>query len=459
MASSPAQLFERVRGFLLDGLWKAEYGPQSWMGWLVSWLQLGALIVRGFVDDKLLLRASALTYITSLSIVPVLVVLISVIDWLGLSRGLVELGAKQFLASSPDAVERILGVVESANIGAFGSVGGAIFLVTTILSLRHVEETFNEIWGAIQGRSWLRRFTNYLAVLISVPLVLGTLVSISGDIGDGALAEQLEAMPMADVVRDLATGVGPLAFLFLSFTVVYFVLPNTPVRVLSAAIGGAVAAVLFVSAQYVYVSFSIGAARYDSLFGGFAIVPLLLVWIYVSWSIVLLGAEIAYAHQNLARYRREARDSELEPAELESVGLRLLVELARGFRDGWPPESADRLSTRLGSSLRTVANLLVRFERVGLVTLCGAGDGESQYQLGRAAASIELGEVFLALRGRRQDRVHGGEADTNHTTERRVEDLLAEVQEATAALRARTLLDVIEPLPRREPPARAGRSG
>jgi len=120
-------MLQRARRFLLEDLWRADFGAQRLTGALIRGLQLSALIVRGFVDDKLLLRASALTYMTTLAIIPILVVLLSIIQWLGLSRDLVVLGVNQFLAGSPEAVERIMRFVDTTNVGALGSLGGGIF--------------------------------------------------------------------------------------------------------------------------------------------------------------------------------------------------------------------------------------------------------------------------------------------------------------------------------------------
>jgi membrane protein len=457
VGTSPAQLLDRARRFLLHELWQADFGPRGLWSWLLSGLQLSAVIGRGFVNDQLLLRASALTYITSLAIIPILVVVLSVINWLGLSRDLVIAGVNQFLAGSPEAVERIMDFVEGANVGALGSVSGAIFLVTTVLSLRHVEETFNEIWGALHSRSWIRRFTNYLSVLVAGPLLLGSLVSLSSDLSDGALVAQLNVEPLVDVATGLVLGFGPLLFLFGSFSLAYFLLPNTPVRVSSAMIGGIVAALLFTLAQYFYVSFSVGAARYDSLFGGFAIIPLLLVWIYLSWAVVLLGAEIAYAHQNLARYRREARDSKMEPAEREAVGLRVIVEIARAFRDRWPPQTAEELAERLESSLRIVTELMVRLGDAGIVTICRGADGDAAaFQLGRPAESIQLGDVLAAVRGRRLEApAMGGNGDVVQSTVREVDSTLRDLEASLDPVRERSLADLLDRLPPRTLPSTA----
>ena len=448
MAISPVELFQRTRRFLLEELWREEFGAQRAKSALIGGLQLCTFIVRSFIDDRLLLRASALAFMTTLALIPILVVVLSVIRWLGLSRDLVVLGVNQFLAGSPEAVEQIMSFVEASRVGALGSFSGAIFLVTTVLSLRHVEETFNDVWGALKSRSWVRRFTNYMAVLIVVPLLLGSVLSFSSSLGDGGITHRLHMDPLVDVLKGVILGVGPAVFLFVSFGLAYILLPNTKVRVVSALLGAAVAALFFLVAQYVYLSFSVGVARYDALFGGFAFVPLLLVWIYVSWSIVLLGAEIAYAHQHLARYRREARDQAMAPAEREAVGLRLALEVARAFRDRWPPQTAEALSDRLGSSLRIVSEAMVAFEKAGIVNLCGSGESESRFQLGRPAENVLVGDVLAAVRGGRSREAAAavGDPAVRETLER-VEQVLSAEDAAARPVQERSLAQLLEGMP------------
>ena len=450
MAILPVELLQRTRRFLLEGLWREEFGAKRVKSAVIRGLQLSTFIVRSFIDDRLLLRASALAFITTLALIPILVVVLSVIKWLGLSRDLVVLGVNQFLAGSPEAVEQIMSFVETSKVGALGSFSGGIFLVTTVLSLRHVEETFNDIWGALKSRSWVRRFTNYMAVLIVVPLLLGSLLSLSSSLGDGGIAHRLHMDPLVDVLKSVILGVGPAVFLFVSFALAYLLLPNTKVRIVSALLGGAVAALFFLAAQYVYVIFSVGVARYDALFGGFAFVPLLLVWIYFSWSIVLLGAEIAYAHQHLARYRREARDHKMVPAEREAVGLRLALEVARAFRDRWPPQSAEMLSDRLGSSLRIVSELLVAFEDRGVVNVCGSGESEARFQLGRPAEDLQVGEILAAVRGGRSGAAAAAAAagDTAvRETMQKVEEVLSAADAAVQSVEDRSLAELLEGMP------------
>jgi membrane protein len=398
----PADLLTRARRFVVDGLWAEDLGPRRLTAAALRGLQLVVLVARGFIEDRLLLRASALAYMTSLAIIPVLVVVLSIIEWLGFSRGLAVWGVDRLLAGSPDAVDRIMGVVSDANVGALGSLGGAIFLVTTILSLRHIEETFNEIWGARSSRSWLRRFTNYLAVLVVVPLLLGTAISLATAFRSGLAQEEILPRAVLSALTEVGLAGAPTAFLFVSFALVYWLLPNTRVRAGSALLGALFAAVMFIGAQHLYVNFSVGVARYNALFGGFAVLPLLLIWIYLSWAIVLMGAEIAYAHQHLARYRREARNHSLPAAEREAIAVGLALQIARSFRDREPAETLMEIADGLELSLRAAAELLDLLEGAGIVRVCQREEEEASYQLGRPAEDITVAEVLRAIRGVRR---------------------------------------------------------
>jgi membrane protein len=443
----PADLLARARRFVVEGLWAEDLGPRRLTAAALRGLQLVVLVARGFIDDRLLLRASALTYMTSLAVIPVLVVVLSIIEWLGFSRGLAVWVVDRLLAGSPDAVDWIMGVVGEANVGALGSLGGAIFLATTVLSLRHIEETFNEIWGARSSRGWLRRFTNYLAVLVVVPLLLGTAISLATTFQSGLLQEEILPRAVLSALMDAGLAGAPTVFLFVSFALVYWLLPNTYVRPVSALLGALVAAVMFIAAQHLYVNFSIGVARYNALFGGFAMLPLLLIWIYLSWSIVLMGAEIAYAHQHLARYRREARNHALPAAEREATAVRLALQVARSFRDREPAESLTEIADALEVSLRAAAELLDRLETAGIVRACQREEQEASFQLGRPAEDITVSEVLNAIRGgRRAPATQPGDSTEQlHRIEmaRTVNRLLGSMESIAAPLGSRSLSDLL----------------
>ena len=170
-----------LRDRLREQLWSREPVRPAALGWLRNLAQLGIVIGQGFVRDQLLLRAHALTYLTLLSIIPLLALAVSLFELIGggsekVSRLLVE----QFAAGAPEAVDRIIELVRGVNFGALGTVGGVVLIATSILAIGNVEKALNAIWGVQKQRAWVRRIPDYLAVVVVTPLLLGVAISMSG---------------------------------------------------------------------------------------------------------------------------------------------------------------------------------------------------------------------------------------------------------------------------------------
>jgi len=218
------------------------------------------------------------------------------------------------------------------------------------------------------------------------------------------------------------------------------------VRPFSALLGGFPAGLLVVYAQGVYVDSNIGAFRAHAFFGSIAWLPLLFVWIYVFWAIVLFGAEIAFAHQNLHLYRREVRGKPPGAAEREAIGLRVALEVARRFRDGMVALDAGELSDFLGTPVRTVRNVVEQLMARGILSVRSGERSDEGLQLGRPAERILVTEVLDAVRGERE--AARGDPHLNGL----VESLMSELDEATARSAAeRSLADLMD-----RPPAAAG---
>ena len=437
-------LIERTRHFFSQGLWRLDLRPRSLAATAARGLQLAVMIVRGYLEDELSLRAGALTYTSALSIVPILVVVLYVTEALGVSRELAEAGLKHLLAGSPEAIDRVLGWVDGADLRGLGALGFALFTVSTVLSLRHVEAALNHIWGIRTERTWMRRFSNYLAVLVVAPLLIGVALSLAATMRSAPLFRQILERPVLAEANGFLLSSLPMAFLVLGFTFVYWRMPNTRVHLTSALLGGIVAAVLFTGAQSAYVGFNVGAARFSALFVGFAWLPLLIVWIFISWSIVLLGAELSFAHQNLARYRREARAQAPGAADREALGLRIAVEAARNFRDGAAPITAEALADRFDVSVRAVHDVSRHLESAGIVTRAAAREGEDAFQLGRTAQAVSIADVLTAVRGARSSRSADEGDDTARVVAALIADLEASLEEVAIQ---QTLADLLLKIP------------
>jgi membrane protein len=185
----------------------------------------------------------------------------------------------------------------------------------------------------------------------------------------------------------------------------------------------------------------VGVAKYNAVFGGLAVLPLLFVWIYLACAIMLFGAEVAFAHQNLGLYRREVRGKPPGPAAREAIGLHIALEVARAFRDGIPPWTAAELADTLDVPVRTVRDVLGHLEMANIVSPGGERQNEGGFQLARPAERIEILDVMRALRGPRPGVLAGSLLGAP------VEAVLREVDEgATNAAAGRSLADLLDPV-------------
>ena len=438
--------FVQVRRFLKEGLWSEEPASRWIVARAISLLQFTIMTAEGFVRDRLLLHASALTYFTMISLIPIFAIVVSIAAAVGIDSDFAEGVVEKLAAGAPGLQESILSQIKAADFKALGGIGAAIVFVLTVLGLSNVEGAFNSIWGVKKHRSWSRRFPDYLAILVVVPL-LATGLSLATGLQSEWLVQRLLAYEVFSRVYEMGLGYLPWLTLTGSFALMFWFLPNTSVRFSSAALGGAVSAMLVLIAQDIYIGYSVGFARANALFGAFAQLPLLFVWIYVFWAIVLFGAELAFAHQNLASYRRELRGSSAFPAEREAIALRVALLVARAFDESAPPETADSLATRLGAPIRIVREVLRQLEAAGIFSSRGESAAEEAVQLGQPSSRIRVIDVLTALRGKREP---VGEDPAAELVERLLGDLDAVVADAEGA---QTLAELLARAPSLDPPA------
>jgi membrane protein len=399
-------------------------------------LQVAVIVWQGVARNQTLLRASALTYFTMLSLIPLLALAIGLVEAFGAGDSLVRIVAAQIAAVSPEAGDRIVELVRRVDFRSLGAVGGGTLFLTTVLALSNVEKALNYIWGVARQRPLVRRVPDYLAVLIVAPLLLTVALSMATSLRSEAVVGRVLAHPVLAQLYEMGLRQAPTVLFWGAFSFLYWFLPNTTVRPVPALAGGALAAVLFAALQAGYVAFQVGVARANALFGSFAALPVLLVWIYFSWAIVLLGAELAFALQNFASFRQARVGEEPRPAEREAVGLAVAAHMARAFRDGVGGMTAEELAGALDVPVRTVRSLLGELEAAGLVAPRG-DDRLDGCQLGRAAETITVAELLTALRGANEDALRRVAADPALCA------LLEEIgSEVRPLLEGRTLADL-----------------
>jgi membrane protein len=335
-------------------------------------------------------------------VVPLLALAVSVVDLVGGSDRVMRLLVEQFAAGSPGAVDWILEHVRRVNFGALGTIGGALLILTTLLAVGNVEVALNAIWGVTRQRPWARRIPDYLAVVIISPILLGVALSLGASLDSQWLVRKLLESPVFAAFYAAGLRHAPAVLVVAGLTFLYWFLPNTDVRLRSALLGGVVAGVLFSIAQRLYVGLNVGVAQYNAIFGGFAALPLLMVWLYFEWAITLLGAQVAYAHQTLPLYRREVRGTPAGPAARETIGLAVALAIARSFRAGERAWDEDSLSEHLDVPLRTVRDVIAQLEKAGIASPVADSGRSGVWQLARPADRVRVVDVVEALRGPRE---------------------------------------------------------
>ncbi len=400
-------LFSKTNEFLNRDLWQRKTADLPWLQRNLYQVARTIVIVgRGFVEDQLLLRASALTYSTLLALVPCFALAFAALKGFGIHNQVEPWILDRVAAGARETVSQIVQYVNNTDVRALGAVGLVLLLFTVVSVVSNVEKSLNTIWGVKKSRSWWRRFSDYLSIVVLAPIVLFATLTVTatlqartaqfvGSLSDipviGWIAETLaESLPSLGTVL-------PYLILWAFFTFVYFYLPNTKVRFRSALLAGLIAGVLWQLMQWGYVRFQIGVAKYNAIYGTLAQLPVLLVWLYLSWVVFLLGAAIAFAHQHLRTFEREREAGAYSHRDREILGVRMMIEIARSFAGGGESWSAERLSEHLNAPLRLVNETLFQLKGGGLLAEVNT-DSEARYLLARDLDSIEFYDILSVLK-------------------------------------------------------------
>ena len=379
--------------------------PQRWpWTWLYKVGRSVYALARDVFSGQLTLHAMSLVYTSLLSVVPLLALSFSVLKALGVHQRMEPFLFQFFEPMGPQGIElaeKILGFVDNMKVGVLGSVGLALLVYTVISLLQKIERSFNMIWRVPDMRSLGQRFSNYLSVIMVGPLLMVSAIGVSATILSSSLVQTLIAIePLGSVILAVSRFM-PFFLVVGAFTFVYVFMPNTSVKLRYAFIGGLVAGVSWQAGGMLFASFVAGSAKYAAIYSSFAIGIILLIWIYLNWMILLLGASLAFYLQNPGSVAKR-RDIQLAPELQEKVALALMWLVAKPFSEGRPAPRQETLEQELrvpGEVTRGVSDKLIR---AGLLTLAGkAGD---QLVPGRTLASISTGDVLAAVR-QDEDRV------------------------------------------------------
>ena len=379
--------------FLQHDLWRSDTEHASRLqAFGVETLRVTHLVLKGVREDNCHLHASALTFATLMAMVPLLAIVFSISSAIGFDAASAKL--LEWAAQMPDivpTVKQLIAVVEQVDIGKVSGVGGVLLLYIVFKLLSGIEESFNQIWGVQSSRSIADKVRNYLSVLVIAPALM--LVSTAAIPVIMAFLEQVDWLgPVLMVV----IRVSPVLVLSLAFIAIFMFLPNTQVSFRAAFSGAIVSAVLATILQVLMIKAGVGVTRLGRIYGGFAYIPIFLFWLQMSWTILLFGAELAFAIQNRETYQEEQRAVRASMVSKLWVAFSVMREAVRVFEGPDASFSAVAFARENNIPIRLmneVVGVLTRARLLGLVV----DDGTEHYALMQAPERVSAKKIYDLL--------------------------------------------------------------
>jgi len=424
---------------LAHRLWSTAT-PVSWPGRVLQTTSryLFALI-RDLATGDISLRAMSLVYTTMLATVPLLGFAFALAKVLGFHRQLEPLLLRALEPIGPRAAEitaSITGFADNINGGVLGILSFSLLLLTVVSMAQKVESSFNFVWRVDRPRSFLRRFSEYLSVILIGPLFMLMAITLIAGLSSTALVARLEALrPFGSWIAHVGDVV-PYLMLITAFTFLNVFIPNTRVRIRPALIGGTAGGLTWAASGYLFTNLVVSSARMESIYSGFAIVLILMFWLYISWLVLLLSSQLAFYVQNPFHLRHGQRTAPIDNDARERLCLAIMYLVASDFArpsHGWSNEG---LASALRVPREAIEPIMAALEHEGLIVRAS----EQRLIPGRDPHRIPLSEIIASVRGR--DR---GSSDRSARWNAAVDPIADRIAAAIAAeLEGRTLGKLVD---------------
>jgi membrane protein len=367
---------------------------------VIRQLRIIVLAARGFMNDRVQLRASSLTLYTMLSLIPFVAIAFGIAKGFALDQKLQELLVNEF-KSQPEVLSWILNQANSAiqaTSGGYIAGIGLIILIWSVMSLLdQIESSFNHIWQIDASRPWLRKFTDYIAIMIFAPVFLilssSITVFVSTELSDFmARSSILEFFkPIIMFLIKLA----PYVLTWIALTILFVIMPNTKVRLVPALVSAIITGTILQILQWLYIDLQFGITKLSAIYGSFAAIPLFIVWVQSSWIILLLGAELSFANQNVSRYEFESEALNVSSYQKRALILMIMNMIIRNFTVGEKPVSSENISKSLKVPVRLVRDILQDLTSSNLVSVIH--ENEHEERLYQPAMDINKLSVSFVL--------------------------------------------------------------
>lgn len=368
-------LWQRIKRniyYCISGVWDDTKSV-----WSVKALKIINLSIRSFLDRDLQMRSCALTYNTVLAVVPALAMLFAIARGFGF-QNLMQSELFRYFPAQRQALESALAYVDNylaqASQGVFIGIG-LIFLLWTLLSLMsNVEDTFNHVWGVTTKRSLQRKFTDYTALFLLLPVLMVCSAGISIFMSD-AVQHVFEGNPLSPMMHRMLAFM-PTVISWIIFTAAYYMVPNTKVNFKGALLAGIIFGTVFQLVQWLFVSGQVYVSKYNAIYGSFAFLPLFLIWLQLSWLITLLGVVLTYAWQNFDSFAYRDKAQGVSQTYSNQLAIAVLAVAAKRFKQRHDPLTLNELVNEYDVPGPFAEKLILRLQKAGLLTAINHGKDE-----------------------------------------------------------------------------------
>ncbi len=438
-----SELIRKINFFFSRQLWRIDTKtldrPRSI---LVNVTRLAYITLREYRHNELALRAMSLVYTTLLSLIPLLAFSISILKAFGVVDTQLEPLLLNFLTplgdKGPEITGRIMEFIGKINFGVLGAAGLVMLIYTSISVIQKIEDSLNVIWKITKGRSFARRFSDYVAALLIGPVLLFASFGLTATLSSNTLVAKLADIEPFGTILIASGKVIPFTFVILVFTFIYYVIPNTKVRFGSALVGGILAGIAWHITGWIFTLAVAGSTNYAAIYSSLAVLVIFMIWLYINWLIVLVGAEIAFCHQNLKFLTLRKEVFHLSSKLMEKLSVIIMYMVGYNFYNelkGWTLSS---LTAEIGLPREPVMETVMELKHRNL--LVETLDNPPMLVPTRSLEKITIREIVEAVRTNEET----GVIEKKYLSVPAVDDVTARMENAmNEALGSITLKDLV----------------
>ncbi len=397
-------MLSRLLNFLKIDIWNIQSRHLSGKKYfLLRQLRLVLLAAHGTREDRLQLRASALTFYTLLAIVPILALAFAIAKGFGFEVLLENRLLKEF-SGQEVVMQQVFSfahnLLERTKGGMMAGIGVIVLFWASINVLSHIEHSLNDIWDIKKSRSIWRKFSDYLSIMVLSPalIILSGSVTVYVNTQVTTIVQRISFLGFFSPLIFFGLKLVPFVIVWMLFALIYLLMPNTKVRLVSGLIAGFIAGGLFQILQFTYLHFQFIIAKYNAIYGSFAALPLFLFWLQFSWLIVLFGAEISYAHQNINMFEFDQESRRISFGMKKLLGLMISHLIIQRFAEAGAPFTMTQISSKLEIPIRLVHRIVADLTESGILSEVEMAEpDEPAYQPAVDTSLLSMGYIVDGL--------------------------------------------------------------